>query len=153
MEIDFDVAGLVEGLEMLESEIDAATTQAMRTSVELVAATARELAPKKTSELTESIQALPVTGSFSAGTLEGEVAAGAAHALPQEEGARPHDIRPKFRRSLRFPVEGGYGFAKVVKHPGNKPQPFMAPALERNASDIAAEFGAAIELALRRAGF
>lgn len=153
MEIDLDIEGLTEGLEVLQEELDAATAQAMRTSVELVAATAKELAPKKTSALEASIMPLPVSGSFSAGTLEGEVAAGAPHALPQEEGARPHEIRPRYRRALRWPVEGGYKFAGKVNHPGNKPQPFMAPALERNAEDIAAEFGAAIEIALRRAGF
>lgn len=154
MEIELDVDGLVEALEQLTEELDAATQQAMRTSLELVAAKARELAPKgATSVLANSIAPLPVTGSFSAGDLQGEVFAGAPHAMPQEEGARPHEIRPRFRRALRIPVEGGFRFAGKVNHPGNKPQPFLAPALEQSADDIEGEFSASIELALRKAGF
>lgn len=154
MEIRFDVAGLLEGLEQLAGELDSAAEQAMRTSLDLVAATAKELAPKgATSSLANSIQALPPRGSFSEGTLAGEVFAGAPYAMAHEEGARPHVIRAKFRKALRIPIEGGFRFRRAVNHPGNKPQPFMAPALERHAEDIAGEFGAAVELAIRKAGF
>lgn len=153
MEIDLDADDLIDGVEKLLDELDGAAAQSLRTSLDLVAATAKELAPKATSELANSIQALPVTGSFSEGTLEGEVFAGAPHALAQEEGAKPHEIRPRFRKALRWPVEGGFRFAGKVNHPGNRPQPFLGPALERHADDIAAEMEAAVELAITKAGF
>lgn len=153
MEIDLDIDGLLEGLESIGAELDAAATQAMATSIELTAAKARELAPKKTSFLANSINTLPVSGSFVNGTLLGVVVAGAPHALPQEEGAKPHAIVARYRRALRFPGASGFRFARSVKHPGNRAQPFMGPALAMTADDVAAEFAAAIEIALRRSGF
>jgi len=50
----------------------------------------------------------------------------ADYAMPVEFGSRPHVIRPKDRNALRFPVNGGgFGFAKVINHPGSKPHPFF----------------------------
>lgn len=50
----------------------------------------------------------------------------ADYAMPVEFGSRPHVIRPKDRKALRFPVGGGgFGFAKVINHPGSKPHPFF----------------------------
>ena len=44
-----------------------------------------------------------------------------------EEGTKAHVIRPKNRKALRFPVGGGagFGFAKVINHPGSKPYPYF----------------------------
>lgn len=152
--LELDLDDVIEGLEQLPAELDAQTRRWMRASLELVAATARELAPKgATSLLSESIQALPVSGSFSEGTLEGTVEAGAPYALAVELGTRPHEIKPRFRRALRWPVAGGFAFAKRVRHPGTAPQPFLEPAIEQNADSIADELEAAIELAFHRAGF
>lgn len=48
-----------------------------------------------------------------------------------EFGTRPHDIRPKSEGGvLRFQMGGQTVFAKVVHHPGTKPQPFVRPAFE-----------------------
>lgn len=35
-------------------------------------------------------------------------------------GTRPHDIRPKNKKALRWPVAVGFRYAKVVHHPGYK---------------------------------
>lgn len=44
-----------------------------------------------------------------------------------EEGTRAHKIRPKHGQALRFPVGGGagFGFARVINHPGSKPHPYF----------------------------
>ena len=43
-----------------------------------------------------------------------------------EFGTEPHEIRPKNQNGvLRFKVNGQYVYAKVVHHPGTKPQPFV----------------------------
>lgn len=44
-----------------------------------------------------------------------------------EEGTRAHVIRPRNGRALRFPVGGGagFGFARVINHPGSRPHPFF----------------------------
>jgi hypothetical protein len=60
-----------------------------------------------------------------------EVFAQAAYAKWVEEGTDAHVIRPKDRKALRFPVSGGgFGFAKVINHPGSKPHPFFFADLD-----------------------
>lgn len=44
-------------------------------------------------------------------------------------GTRPHDIRPKTKKVLRFTSGGQILYAKVVHHPGNKPNNFLWKAL------------------------
>lgn len=45
------------------------------------------------------------------------------------DGTRPHIIRPKNKQYLRFTVGGRVVYAKVVHHPGTKPNPFLDRAL------------------------
>ena len=40
------------------------------------------------------------------------------------EGTKPHEIRPKNKSVLKFQIGGTTVFAKVVNHPGNKPNPY-----------------------------
>lgn len=78
------------------------------------------------------------------------VTVGAAGA-PLEFGTKAHEIRPRNGRALRFPGKGvsttlggrvrtgalrklgnaAYVFARVVRHPGTKPQPFLIPAARK----------------------
>ena len=44
-------------------------------------------------------------------------------------GTRPHLIRPRRARALRFVVDGQVVFAKVVRHPGWRGDPFLTKAL------------------------
>ncbi len=67
----------------------------------------------------------------------------AAYAAPVHEGSRPHDIRPVRRKALRFAVGGNATlsgrprsgapvvFARRVRHPGNKANPFMLRGLRK----------------------
>ena len=79
-------------------------------------------------------------------------AGGAAAYL--EHGTKPHVIRPKNAKALRFPASGAkttlggrvrtgelrrlgagaYVFAGEVHHPGTKPQPFLLPGAKAAAS-------------------
>ncbi len=52
----------------------------------------------------------------------------APHALFVHWGARPHVIRPKNKRALRWPSGGQFRFAKEVNHPGNKADPWLTRA-------------------------
>jgi len=46
-------------------------------------------------------------------------------------GSRPHDIRPKNKKELRWSGHGDvFSFAKSVKHPGYRGDPFMYDALD-----------------------
>lgn len=45
------------------------------------------------------------------------------------DGTRPHLIRPRRARALRFTVGGDVVFSKLVRHPGTRPNNFLARAL------------------------
>lgn len=49
----------------------------------------------------------------------------APHAAFVHWGSRPHDITPKNRKALRWPGRGGFIFAKFVRHPGYKGDPYF----------------------------
>lgn len=110
-------------------------------------ANAKRLAPHKTRTLSRSIAPGFLTGR------EAWVHARAPYAAYVEKGTRPHVIRPKRARSLRFPASGvattlggrvttgasrslgrgAYVFAREVHHPGTKPKPFLLPGAKKAA--------------------
>lgn len=45
------------------------------------------------------------------------------------KGTRPHQIRPRTRKVLKFSVKGATVFARVVNHPGTKKNDFLTKAL------------------------
>ena len=47
------------------------------------------------------------------------------------KGTRPHVIRPRVKKVLRFTVGGRTVFAKLVHHPGTKPNDFLNEALKK----------------------
>lgn len=99
--------------------------------VATAASTARALAPVRTGRLKASIKPDPVrrVGPWS---IETGVSALAPYAAPVHEGARPHVIRPRHARALHLEPEGGrVVFARKVNHPGNRPNKFLANAVER----------------------
>lgn len=156
MEIKLDVRGLTASLGRLMDEMDRTFEGAMAESMDIVAQEAAIRAPLVTGELVLSINAAPVTGSLSAGTLTGIVAASAPQALWVEEGTKAHVIRPRKKKALRWASNGtgaeGWRFAKKVNHPGTKAKPFLKPALASKREAIESKFEAATRLAIRRAG-
>lgn len=52
----------------------------------------------------------------------------APHALFVNLGTRPHEIRPKNKKALRWAAGGLFHFAKVVKHPGYRGDAYMIAA-------------------------
>jgi len=46
------------------------------------------------------------------------------------DGTRPHIIRPRRAKALRFRVGGRIVYARVVNHPGTRARPFLDRALE-----------------------
>jgi hypothetical protein len=85
----------------------------------------KKLAPVKTGNLRRSIHVGRVTDR------EAEVIAGAEYAAHVEFGTRAHEIRPRSRKALRWKDGSRTRFAKVVRHPGTKAQPFMISGAER----------------------
>lgn len=54
----------------------------------------------------------------------------ARHALFVHWGSRPHVIKPKNKKRLRWPASGGFIFAKEVHHPGYKGDPWLKRAAD-----------------------
>lgn len=108
----------------------------------------------RTGFLTNSIEASEPTGSALAGDLSATISAGAAYAEYVEKGTRPHVIRPRYRKALRWPVDGGFAFAKEVHHPGTAATHFLELAVEHVVPEFAERLvPQAIELSFIQAGF
>ena len=71
----------------------------------------------------------------------------APHALFVNWGTRPHIIRPKDKKSLRWAAGGRFIFAKFVKHPGYVGDPYLV----RAADAAIRQFAAIVEDALKEA--
>ncbi len=111
-------------------------------------AEAKRLVPRKTGNLGRSIR----PGFLSA--RDALVVAEANYAAYVELGTRPHIIRPRNKKSLRFPASGtsttlggrartgevrakgnaAFVFTGEVHHPGTRPHPFLVPAAKKAAS-------------------
>lgn len=131
----------VEGSKQLEARLRAVQKSPKQMLGRLGLRAVREqkrLVPRKTGNLGRTIHLERVT------TTSATTVASAKYAAAVEYGTRPHEIRPKKAKALRFPAAGSaltlggrvkaggkYAFAKVVKHPGTKAQPFMVPGAEK----------------------
>jgi len=51
----------------------------------------------------------------------------------------PHIIKPKDKKALKFKVGNGKVFAKVVKHPGTRPNPFIRNTIRNKLAGIIQE--------------
>lgn len=93
---------------------------------------ARVLAPVDTGRLRASIRAEPPR-IFS---LRGSVTVGSdlEYAGYVNDGTRPHVIRPRRARALRFRVGGRVVYARLVNHPGTRAKPFLDRALREVAA-------------------
>ena len=52
----------------------------------------------------------------------------APHAVFVHWGTKPHVIRPKNRKTLRWPSGGAFSFARSARHPGYKGDPWLVRA-------------------------
>jgi hypothetical protein len=137
------VASRIDGIPQLRARL-----KAMRPDRELMAKLAltaiREqkiLVPRKTGNLGRSIRLGAITPTMA------ETVATASYAAYVERGTRPHEIRPRNRKALRWaagsarlsgtPRSGGQvRFAKRVQHPGTKAKPFMLPGAQKALRDV-----------------
>ena len=84
----------------------------------------RHTKPGGTGALFRSIVARPL-GDGSQWEIGHDLQA-APHALFVHWGTKPHKIKPKNKKMLRFPVGGKFAFAREVNHPGYKGDPWLA---------------------------
>lgn len=85
---------------------------------------ARATAGFKTGALKASIESDGPTPT--GGGLQMKVGSPLKYAAAHHEGARAHVIRPRKAKSLRFVIAGKIVFASKVRHPGNRPNPYLS---------------------------
>ena len=142
---------MIEGYRPLQARLTAiGDTHDILTQLGLVTVREAKLhVARKTGNTGRTIRLASVTADVA--TVE---AGGAAAFL--ERGTKPHIIRPKNAKALRWPAKGtpvtlggrvrsgaarrlgssAYAFAKFVHHPGTKAQPFLLPAAEKAVSTV-----------------
>jgi len=86
----------------------------------------RVLAPKRTGRMANSAK---MTMRARRTSIVGTVTVSPKYTLPVHNGSRPHIIRARKKRALKFHGRHGVVIVKSVKHPGTRPRPFMWRAL------------------------
>jgi hypothetical protein len=138
---------IIKGLTQLRARFEAIKphSQMMRDLALTAVAEQKRLVPRKTGNLGRSIGIGSVTSTLA------ETVATANYAAFVELGTRAHDIVPRTKKVLRFAVGGNRTlagrprsgasvvFAKRVRHPGTRAQPFMVPGAKRAIESVGAE--------------
>lgn len=84
------------------------------------------------------------------GDTKGTVYLASKVAVYMHEGTRPHIIRPRIKKALRWMVgKDNEAFAKVVHHPGTKADPFLDNALDTCEPAIVKRFAEDLEKAVK----
>ena len=126
-----EIANLAEftaATERFAADVLAATRMAVAETVDEAAAHGRTVGAfqDRTGALRKSIVGRVVRRDQH-GT-SGVIEATAPHAVFVEDDTRPHEIRPRRAKMLRWEQGGEVRFARVVRHPGTRAKPFMGPA-------------------------
>ena len=151
-----DLSLLARQFEGLPEALDRNLSRAVHIAGEQAAAYARENHDyqDRTGTLTNSIASSGPLGSFANDDLHTILSAGASYARYVEKGTRPHEIKARRRKALRWPVAGGFAFAKSVKHPGTKGTFFLQKAIEHVEPVLAEKLvPQAVELSFIEIGF
>jgi HK97 gp10 family phage protein len=147
----------LQGADGLQRRLEAIrSSQGQRAMMQMlgraVASEAIHRAPRKTANLQRSIKVEAVSDTHV--TIEAQ----AAYAGFVERGTRPHIIRPRNAKALRFAATAAGQrlsgsarrgaaviFARIVHHPGTRPQPYMWPAARDVIRDSGLVTGSIIE--------
>ncbi len=130
----------IQGIPQLRARIEAIKPNAklLRTIALSAVREQKLLAPRKTGNLGRTIHIGAVTPT------RAETIASADYAAYVERGTRPHEIRPRNRKALRWAADSGSArltgtprtggrvrFAKRDQHPGTRSQPFKLPRAKK----------------------
>lgn len=136
MKISAKIAGIDELRERLNPEsLQSAFFISLRQAQQEVFNEAVVLADKhtKSGAMRDSVRIFPVKRGDTQAIIKAG-GPGAPYAIYVHEGTRPHEIRPREKKALRWATSKGQGkgfiFAKKVNHPGYKGDPFMYRAFE-----------------------
>jgi hypothetical protein len=94
---------------------------------------ARRLVGVKSGALKASIGSRIVRSNpgYNVEVFAGNTPATAKYVMPHHQGSKPHIIRPRRRRYLKFQAGGRTVFARKVNHPGTRANPFLLRAAQQ----------------------
>lgn len=122
-----DISRLADALRQTAQESQITTQQVLIESANHILAEMESRVPVLTGKLRGSLGIRVNSHSVTIGPNETI----APYAGYVEFGTQPHIIRPKTPGGvLAFKIGNRQVFAKVVHHPGTKPQPYVRPAFE-----------------------
>lgn len=116
------------GWEQLTRGRDDIIARDLRRRGERLRLMAMRQAGKKTGQLAANMRS-NVSVDFRG--IKVEVGSNVKHALMHHQGTRPHFIRPKRARALRFMQRGRIRYAQKVLHPGTKPNRYLTDNLPK----------------------
>jgi HK97 gp10 family phage protein len=131
-----DVHALAEALKASGKEADATTHEVLIRSANYLLTEMQVRAPVDTGALRKSL-AVRVTGDRVI------IGPDVPYASYVEFGTKPHVIKPKSKKVLAFKVDGQQVFARVVHHPGTKPNPFVQDSFDAWAKSVGPEIAEA----------
>jgi HK97 gp10 family phage protein len=117
-----ELTALRDRLHAARRDIKRAVNSDMDNAAEDIKMKMRELAPVDTGYLRDNIAVIKTPQQWTIGPVN------VPYARAQEYGSKPHVIIASPGKVLVFQAGGQTRFAKSVKHPGNKPHPYIRPA-------------------------
>jgi hypothetical protein len=114
-----------------DSRLRSIEEQMLSRILAVIEANVKRRTPVKTGNLRRTI-----TSRVERPGVRGVVGTNASYARPVHEGSRPHTIRPRRARVLRFKKGGETIFARFVRHPGTRGQPFLLDGLAASRDTI-----------------
>ena len=118
-----DVYALAEALKRSGKDADVTTKEVLIRSANYLLTEMQVRVPVDSGDLKKSL-AIRVTGDRVI------IGPDTPYAGYVEFGTKPHEIRPKTKKALAFKVGGQTVFARVVHHPGTKPNPFVQDSFD-----------------------
>lgn len=124
--VEWDTTAFERGFARATARIVGDMPQVAQVTVTDMQVTARTWAQKRSGRMAASITATVQRGqSGPIGELRARHVPGGGPPTVMEFGSRPHIIRARRARFLRFFWRGAIRYRKQVRHPGTRPYPFM----------------------------
>lgn len=143
-QVEIEVTGLrpiAERMNKADTRTKISLNEGLREIGGILLPPLRQNTPRRTGKLANSTR-FQIVGGTGAQALEVRQGAktidGAFYGQFVREGTEPHIIRARNARALRFQIRSTTVFAKSVKHPGGKANPYHVRTLKQMGSKIQA---------------
>lgn len=153
MEIRIEVKGLDEAVSRLD-RVSAGTQSRLRDAMRRAVEDIQERARKEhqfTTRNGDAERSIHGKTSFHKDSFEGVVGTTRLVTIYLHQGTRSHIIRNRYKRALRWTAGGQFVFAKRVRHPGTKKDPFIFNAAAHEKRQVISRFERAVRQAIGEA--